>query len=299
MDRVVVATRKSLLALAQARAFMRELGTEHPRLAIEELLVTTTGDRIVDRPLSDVGGKGLFVKEIEEAILAGAADLAIHSLKDVPPELASGLVIGCVPKREDPRDAIVSRSGALFEELPAGSRVGTSSLRRAVQLRAWRADIEIVPLRGNVDTRLRKCESGSLDAVVLARAGLSRLGLLNRITQTIAEDRCIPAVGQGALGIELRAEDERVRGLLSNLVDSETEIAVAAERGVMSAVEGNCQTPVAAFARREAGVMRISAMLAEPDGTRMRTRELRLAWPSSRADAERAGVELGRELREG
>jgi hydroxymethylbilane synthase len=297
MNRIIVATRKSALALAQARAFMRELGGAHPGLAIEELHVTTTGDKIVDRPLSDIGGKGLFVKEIEEAILAGRADLAIHSLKDVPPALAPGLAIGCVPKRADPRDVIVTRSGVGFEQLPAGSRIGTSSLRRAVQLRAWRSDIAIVPLRGNVDTRLRKCAEGVVDAVVLARAGLARLGLEDRITETLTPERCIPAVGQGALGIELRASDTHVARLLAPLADLETEIAVLAERGVMRAVEGNCQTPVAAFARREAELLRLSAMLAEPDGSRLRTRELTLPWPARGEDAERAGLEVGQALR--
>jgi hydroxymethylbilane synthase len=299
MTRLVVATRKSALALAQARAFMTELRRVHPGLELEELHVTTTGDRIVDRPLCDIGGKGLFVKEIEEAILSGTADLAIHSLKDVPPVLARGLVIGCVPKREDPRDALVSRSGARLQELPAGSRVGTSSLRRSVQLRAFRPDFEIVPLRGNVDTRLRKCASGDVDAIILARAGLARLGLLGRITETISENQSIPAVGQGALGIEFRGEDARLRELLAPVADLETQIAVAAERGVMSAVEGNCQTPVAAFARRVASDMRIDAMLAEPDGSRLCRRERVLPWPSSVEDAERAGFELGRELRAG
>lgn len=297
MDRLIVATRKSALALAQARAFMRELEAKHPGLVVEELHVTTTGDRIQDRPLSDIGGKGLFVKEIEEAILERRADLAIHSLKDVPPVLARDLAISCVPKREDPRDVIVTRSGMPLGALPSGTRVGTSSLRRSVQLRAWRADLEIIPVRGNVDTRLRKCAEGLLDAVVLARAGLVRLGLVDRVTETLSPERCIPAVGQGALGIETRIGDERVARYLAPLSDPETELAVAAERGVMSAVEGNCQTPVAAFARRDGSAMRLSAMLAEPDGTRLRTREITLEWPASATDAEHAGLELGRALR--
>jgi len=276
---------------------MRELAGRHEGLSVEELHVVTTGDKIQDRPLADIGGKGLFVKEIEEAILEGRADIAIHSLKDVPPLLAPGLVIGCVPVREDPRDAFVSRSGATFEELPAGSTIGTSSLRRSVQLLAWRPDLQIVPLRGNVDTRLRKCEEGVVDAIVLACAGLSRLGLKARITQVLPTNRCIPAIGQGALGIELREGDAASRALLDPLAHTETTIAVAAERGVMRAVEGNCQVPVAAHARREGAMMHVAALLADPDGSRLQKRELSTAWPLRVEEAERVGFELGLELR--
>jgi hydroxymethylbilane synthase len=299
MSVLTVATRRSALALAQARAFMRALEARHAGLQVEELHVVTTGDRIQDRPLADIGGKGLFVKEIEEAILEGRADIAIHSLKDVPPVLAPGLVIGCIPEREDPRDALVTRSGASFEDLPAGSKVGTSSLRRSVQLLAWRPDVQIVPLRGNVDTRLRKCEEGVVDAIVLACAGLSRLGLKERVTQILPETRCIPAIGQGALGIELRADDARASAWLEPLAHSETTLAVAAERGVMRAVEGNCQTPVAAHARRAGSTLQLAALLANPDGTNRRTRELSTPWPTSVEEAESLGVELGRELRAG
>lgn len=299
MTKLTLATRRSALALAQARAFMRELAAHHAGLVIEELHVTTTGDRLQDRALNDIGGKGLFVKEIEEAILEGRADLAIHSLKDVPPVLASGLVIGCVPKREDPRDVIVTRSGCSFLELPPESRVGTSSLRRSVQLQAWRSDLRVVPMRGNVDTRLRKCAEGVVDAVVLARAGLSRLGLLEQVRETLPVQRCIPAVGQGALGIELRVSDVRVARLLEPLADLDTHIAVAAERGVMTAVEGSCQMPVAAFAERSGERLHLRAMLAEPDGTNLRKRELAIAWPREPNEAERAGLELGRELKNG
>src|SRR5687767_14194376 len=172
---VTVATRKSALALAQSRAWMAEL-RQKARVETRELLVTTTGDRIVDRPLNEIGGKALFLKEIEEALLAGQADLAVHSLKDVPAQLAPGLIIGCVPKREDPRDAIKTRTGCFFRDLPSGAKVGTSSLRRTVQLKAVRPDLDYVPLRGNIDTRLRRCEEGVIDAVVLAYAGLRRIG---------------------------------------------------------------------------------------------------------------------------
>src|SRR5690606_15375480 len=201
MTPVRVATRKSALALAQTRAFVAELVKIHPGLRVEEVPLTTTGDRIQDRALAAIGGKGLFVKEIEEALLDGRADFAVHSLKDVPPELPPGLVIGCTPLREDARDVLVSSDGRGLAELPARARVGTSSLRRKVQIEALRPDLEVVALRGNVDTRLSKCAAGEVAAIVLARAGLARLGLLARVTETLAPDVMIPAVAQGALGI--------------------------------------------------------------------------------------------------
>jgi hydroxymethylbilane synthase len=296
--RLVVATRKSALALAQARAWMRELAARHAGLEIEELHVTTTGDRVQDRALSEIGGKGLFIKEIEEAILDGRADLAVHSLKDVPAELAPSLAIGCVPRRADPRDAVVTRDGRPMSELAPSSRVGTSSLRRRVQLAAWRPDLEFVALRGNVDTRLRRCQEGVVDAVVLARAGLERLGLAERVTETLEPERCLPAVGQGALAVEQRVDDAELAALLEPLADAPTAFAAAAERGVMSAVEGSCQVPLAAYAIEQNGELWLRAMLAEPDGTRLRRRELRAAWPTSEAEAWRAGLEVGRELKQ-
>jgi hydroxymethylbilane synthase len=296
-DKLTVATRKSALALAQARAFVAELCARHPGLTVEELHVTTTGDRVQDRALSEVGGKGLFIKEIEEALLDGRADFAVHSMKDVPAELAPSLAIACVPPREDPRDALVTRSGAGFAQLPSAATVGTSSLRRRVQLAEWRRDVVIVPLRGNVDTRLRRCSEGSVDAVVLARAGLVRLGLADRTTELLDPERCIPAIGQGALAIEVRSQDRDVAELLSPLAHAETAIAVALERGVMLAVEGSCQVPVAAYARRDADSLRVSALLAEPDGSRIRRSEQRVAWPASEAEAHRVGVEIGSALR--
>jgi len=299
MSSVRVATRRSALALAQTRATMAELRRISAELVIEEVQITTTGDRVQDRALNQIGGKGLFVKEIEEAILEGRADLAVHSMKDVPAELAAGLTIGCIPKREDPRDVVVTRSGCRFDELAAGSRVGTSSLRRAVQLKKLHAGIEIVPMRGNVDTRLRRCAEGSVDAIVLARAGLSRLGLLERATETLDPDRCIPAVGQGALALELRAADRELGELVARLSDPETTIAVAAERGVLEAVQGSCQLPVAAHARRTDTGMRLDALLAEPDGSRLRQRDLVVSWPASAAEARAIGRELGAALRAG
>jgi len=295
--KVTVATRKSALALAQSRAWMAAL-REQAQVDTEELLVTTTGDKIQDRPLNEVGGKGLFLKEIEEALLAGQADLAIHSLKDVPAQLATGLIIGCVPKREDPRDAIKTRSGCFFRDLPSGAKVGTSSLRRTVQLRAVRPDLDYVPLRGNIDTRLKRCEEGVIDAVVLAYAGLRRIGRADEITELLSPDVCLPAVGQGALGIEIRADDEGILNLVAELEDMETAIATASERGVLVAVDGSCQVPVAAHAEHVGDELWLRALLAEPDGSNLRREELRCPWPETLQRAQEAGAAVGRALRD-
>jgi len=297
LRKVTVATRKSALALAQSRAFIARLAALHPGVELTELLVTTTGDVVQDRALSEIGGKGLFVKEIEEALLDGRADVAIHSLKDVPPALLPSLAIECIPEREDPRDVLVSRSGATLAELPPGSRVGTGSLRRRVQLLAFRPDLEVVAIRGNVDTRLRKCQSGEMDAVVLARAGLNRLGLADRATENIAPEIMLPAVGQGALGIEQRSDDAVVSELLAPLSHSETKILVTAERGVMQAINGNCTTPVAAFGVRRGSELYLRAFLAEPDGTRPRSAEVSAPFPESAEVAAEMGRRLGSELR--
>jgi hydroxymethylbilane synthase len=298
-ERLVYATRKSALALAQSRALVAELGQKRPGLDITELTVTTTGDRIQDRSLTEIGGKGLFVKEIEEALIARQADIAVHSLKDVPGELAPGLRIGCVPKRGDPRDVIVSRSGAKLLELPEGAKIGTTSLRRQLQLRALRTDFVMVPLRGNVDTRIRKCKDGEVDAIVLARAGLVRLGRAEEATEVLEPEVSLPAVGQGALAVELRADDAATDALLESIRDEETARAVAAERGVMIAVQGGCQTPVAAYAVRAHGGFWLRAFLADPDGSRVRRGERRAPYPETDAEAEALGRDLGDELTRG
>lgn len=295
--KLVVATRKSALALAQSRAFIARLAALHPELELSELLVTTTGDMVQDRALSEIGGKGLFVKEIEEALLDGRADIAIHSLKDVPPALLPSLSIECIPEREDPRDVLVTRSGQTLAELPAGSRIGTGSLRRRVQLLAYRSDLEVVAIRGNVDTRLRKSDSGEVDGVVLARAGLNRLGLSERATENIAPEVMLPAVGQGALGIEQRTGDQAVSDLLAPLSHWDTKILVTAERGVMEAVGGNCTTPVAAFGQRQDAMLWLRAFLAEPDGTRARSAEISAPFPGSPEVAAELGRRLGAQLR--
>ena len=296
---VTLATRKSALALAQSRAFAKSLEQANPGLMVKELLVTTTGDRIQDRTLNEIGGKGLFVKEIEEALLDGRADLAVHSLKDVPPELPESLCIGCYPEREDPRDALVSRDGQKLLALPHESRVGTSSLRRRLQLELARPDLRVEVLRGNVDTRIRKCREGVVDAIVLARAGMVRLGIADQATEIIEPSVMLPAVGQGCLGIEHRTDDARVAALLAPLAHADTRIAVLAERAVMRAVEGSCQMPVAAYAVRDGDRMFLRGLLAEPDGTRLRRAERRENWPTSDAEAESIGHSLGLELRAG
>lgn len=296
MARVVYATRRSALALAQCRAFVARLRELHPDLEFVEQQVVTTGDKIQDRPLSEVGGKGLFVKEIEEALLDGRADFAVHSIKDVPGVLPEGLTIACVPAREDPRDVLVAPRYETLARLPRGARVGTSSLRRAVSLRSVRPDLEIVPMRGNVDTRLRKVDAGECDAIVLARAGLVRLGLESRATYTLSPEESLPAVGQGALGIEIRDTDEATHALLAPLHDEVAARCVAAERGVMIALEGDCKTPIGAYATREGEVLRLRAFVADPDGFRVRREEDHVLWPGSDGEAEAIGRELGERL---
>ena len=293
LTRLVYATRKSALALAQSRAFVARIsGWE-----IVEKQITTSGDRIQDRPLYEVGGKGLFVKEIEEALLDGSADFAVHSLKDVPASLPEKLQIACIPKREDPRDVLVAPRHLTLDALPAGARVGTSSLRRAISLRAARPDLAIVPMRGNVDTRLRKVDAGEVDAIVLARAGLVRLGLAARATSVLEPEVSLPAVGQGALAIEAREGDARVRGALDPLNDPVTATCVAAERGVMASLGGDCKTPLAVHARRMDGEIALAAFIAEPDGSRLRRASERAPWPATEREAEAFGREIGARLR--
>lgn len=293
--KITIATRKSPLALAQCRAWMKELSALGVEVA--ELHVTTTGDRIQDRALSEVGGKGLFIKEIEEAILEGKADAAVHSMKDVPAELAPGLKLALVSRREDPRDAIVTRHGQRFEALPAGAKVGTSSLRRAAMLRAHRPELSYVPVRGNVDTRLRKCTEGEVDAVVLAYAGMKRLGLEAQASQVFEPEQSLPAIGQGALALEIRSGDTELAHLIAPLACVETGISVAAERGVMRAVEGSCQVPVAAYALRDGAELWLRGFLAEADCSLPRFDEVRAPWPTTLEAADALGSELGKRLK--
>jgi hydroxymethylbilane synthase len=293
------ATRRSALALAQCRAFVASLVAASPGLSTQELQVVTSGDRIVDRPLSEIGGKGLFVKEIEEALLERRADFAVHSIKDVPGTLPPGLHIACVPRREDPRDALVAPRHATLAALPQGAKVGTSSLRRMIALKRVRPDLDVIPLRGNVDTRLRKVDEQHCDAIVLALAGLVRLGLQARATEVLEPEVSLPAVGQGALGIECRQDDDETRQVLARLHDAETAVCVAAERGVLVALGGDCKTPLAAHARRAPEGMLLRAFIAEPDGTRLRTEETRQPWPANEALATAMGLHLGESLLRG
>jgi hydroxymethylbilane synthase len=289
------ATRRSALALAQCRAFCARLAALDASLELVELQVVTTGDKIQDRPLSEVGGKGLFVKEIEEALLDRRADFAVHSIKDVPGVLPPGLAIVCVPKREDPRDVLVAPRHRTLAALPSGAKVGTSSLRRAAALRAVRPDLVTVPIRGNVDTRLRKVDAGECDAIVLARAGLVRLGIEDRATEILSTDVSLPAVGQGALGIECRADDGATRAHLARLHHAETATCVAAERAVLIALEGDCKTPIAAHAERAGMNLRLRAFVVGSDGA-LRRGERVVAWPASEDAAAGVGRELGEDL---
>ncbi len=305
MPRLVYATRRSALALAQCRAFVARLKAAHPDLELVEEQVVTTGDKIQDRPLSEVGGKGLFVKEIEEALLERRADIAVHSIKDVPAMLPDGLAITCIPAREDPRDVLVAPRHGKLADLPEGAKIGTSSLRRAANLLAIRPDLQIVPLRGNVDTRLRKVDAGEADAIVLARAGLVRLGLEARATEILSPDVSLPAVGQGALGIESRIDDEETRARLATLADDTTSRCVHAERGVLAALGADCKTPMGAFAERieKDGVvsMRLRAFIVEPEqgaeggkgAGQIERQDETIPWPATDAEALAFGTKVG------
>jgi hydroxymethylbilane synthase len=266
--KIRIATRKSPLALAQTRWVATELKRHHPGLEVEELHLVTLGDRILDRPLSEVGGKGLFVTEIEQALSEGRADLAVHSIKDVPAELASGLELACVPVREDARDVLVTTDGAALDDLEAFCKIGTSSLRRQAQLRVRRNDVICEPLRGNVGTRLRKLDEGQYRAIVLALAGMRRLGLAHRSHRVLTVEECVPAVGQGALGLEIRSDDDATRALLVPLEHADTRIAVEAERAFLARLQGSCQLPLAAHAQlsHHGTRLRIDALVGSPDG---------------------------------
>jgi hydroxymethylbilane synthase len=302
--RHIYATRRSPLALAQSRTFVARLsvralasGAAFGAIDAEEMQIVTSGDRIQDRPLSQVGGKGLFVKEIEEALLEKRAAFAVHSYKDVPAALTAGLVVACVPRREDPRDVLVAPRYHTLDALPKGARVGTSSLRRAAAIRNTRPDLQILPVRGNVDTRLRKVDSGEFEAIVLARAGLVRLELENRVTEILPKDVSLPAVGQGALGIECRADDSTTRDVLALLHDEETATCVAAERGVLAALGADCTTPLGAHAERVGELLRLRAFVAQPDGSHQRKTESIVPWPRTAAAAADVGARAAAALR--
>ena len=262
-----IATRKSPLALWQANFVRDRLLSQHPDLQIELLTLTTQGDKILDTPLAKVGGKGLFVKELERAMLEGEADIAVHSMKDVPVEFPAGLELAVICPREDPSDALVSNHFQSLDELPTGARVGTSSYRRQCQIRHLRPDLEILDLRGNVGTRLSKLDDGQYDAIILASAGLIRLELTERIRQRLDFSACLPAVGQGAVGVECREDDDRVNGLLACLHDQQTAIRVRAERAVNNHLQGGCQVPLAAFAEIEDQSIVLRGRVGNLDGS--------------------------------
>jgi hydroxymethylbilane synthase len=264
-----IATRKSPLALWQAEHVRERLLALHPGLQVELLTMSTQGDRILDSPLAKIGGKGLFVKELEQGMLDGRADLAVHSMKDVPAELPEGLCIGAILEREDPRDAFVSVQYASVDELPEGARVGTSSLRRQCQLRATRPDLQILDLRGNVGTRLGKLDDGDYDAIVLACAGLKRLGLSARISRELPPEEMLPAIAQGVIGIECRVDDERVNSLIAPLNHVETRQRTAAERAMNATMAGGCQAPVAGYSVLNDGVIELRGLVGRPDGSRI------------------------------
>ncbi|RLC28144.1 MAG: hydroxymethylbilane synthase [Deltaproteobacteria bacterium] len=287
-----IGTRGSPLALAQSRWVKAKIESRHPGTQVELVRIRTTGDRILDSPLSKIGGKGLFVKEIEAALLKREVHLAVHSMKDVPALLPDGLVLCAFPEREDPLDALISRENYSLEDLPRKARVGTGSLRRAAQLRHLRPDLEVVPLRGNVDTRLRKLDNGEMDAVVLAAAGLRRLGLSKRIGHPISPEHVLPAIGQGALGLEVRQDDSRTRDLLEFLNHDPTEVCVRAERAFLKKLEGGCQVPIAAYARAEGREVRLQGMVAELDGSRL----LREEMTGDRDRAEEMGTAMAVKL---
>src|SRR3989338_7887847 len=273
-SRLVIASRESALAMWQAEHIRDRLRALYPQTEVSILGMTTQGDQILDVTLSKIGGKGLFVKELETALEDGRADIAVHSLKDVPMNLPHGFMLACIGEREDPRDAFVSNNFANLEALPAGSVVGTSSLRRESQLRARFPHLKIEPLRGNVQTRLRKLDEGKYAAIILAAAGLKRLGLGARIRNIISSEDSLPAVGQGALGIECRADRADVIALLQPLHHSDTAACVLAERAMSRVLAGSCQVPLGGFAEVQNGKLRMRGFVASPDGLRMVRAEL-------------------------
>jgi hydroxymethylbilane synthase len=289
---IVIGTRGSALARWQAEHVAELLRQAHPGLAVTFSIIVTEGDRFQSGPVEAVGGKGVWVKEIEAALLGGAIDLAVHSLKDVPGELASGLALVAMPPRADARDALVSRSGATLDQLPAGARVGTSSLRRVCLLRRLRPDLSLELMRGNVDTRLRKVNEGVVDAAVLACAGLDRLGYGARIAERLSFERMLPAIGQGVLALEGRADDARVTALCRPLADAEAEATAAAERALLVGLGGSCRTPLGGHARVVGDRLRLEGLVGRPDASLILTE----AVEGAVGDAARLGQELARRL---
>lgn len=294
MKTLVIGTRASKLAQQQARWVTEQIKNLAPEVNLEVQTFVTHGDAFSDTPLPAIGGRGIFTHEIEAALLQGRIQMAAHSLKDLPTELPPGLIIGATPEREDARDALISRAGRCLAELPANAVIGTSSLRRSSQLLALRPDLRIVPLRGNVDTRLQKLEDGPYDAIVLAAAGLLRLGLANRITEYLAPDVMLPAPGQGALAVEVQDTDTATLALVARLDHAPTRAAVTAERALLSALGGGCQLPIAAYGAVDeaCAMLRLRGLIAAQDGRRIARGEI----SGPLAQAERLGAALADEL---
>lgn len=294
-DRILrIATRESLLALWQAEYIKSRLEAEHPGLQVELLGMTTRGDQLLDSPLSKIGGKALFVKELEQALIDGRADIAVHSMKDVPMEFPEGLGLSIICEREDPRDAFVSNHFKNVDDLPEGAHIGTSSLRRECQLRALRPDLKVSSLRGNVQTRLRKLDEGQFDAIILAAAGLIRLKLEDRVADYMAVEQSLPACGQGAVGVENRSDDQWAIDLLAPLHDVATAAEVLAERAMNRRLQGGCQVPIAGYAIPTAskdGSLWLRALVGEPDGSRVLRAEM-----SAAGDPEALGVAVADQL---
>ncbi|HEV2245775.1 MAG TPA: hydroxymethylbilane synthase [Terriglobia bacterium] len=288
--KITIGSRGSSLALWQANWVKDRLTSAGHAVKIE--IIKTSGDKLPSAALATSGTKGLFIKEIEEALEAGQVDLAVHSMKDLPTDLPEGLGVAAVPEREDPRDALISKGGVLFEALPAGARIGTSSLRRQSQLLALRPDLEVVPMRGNVDTRLRKLERGDCDALVLAVAGLKRLGFASRITSYFREDEICPAVGQGALAIEIRTQNASVKAAVAELDHPATHQAVRAERAMLKALGGGCLLPIAAYAKHEVEELHLTGVVADPAGTQV----VRATATGDPANPEELGRQAAAEL---
>lgn len=287
-----IATRESPLALWQAEHVAGLLERAHPGLRVELVRMTTQGDRILDAPLAKIGGKGLFVKELEQSLLDGRADIAVHSMKDVPVELPPGLHLPVVMEREQPCDAFVSNRYRHLDDLPEGARLGTSSLRRQAQLQARRPDLQIVSLRGNVGTRLRRLDDGEYDGIILACAGLVRLGQGDRIRERLGAEVCLPAIGQGAIGVECRADDERVNALIAVLDHPVTHVCVSAERALNARLEGGCQVPIAAHATLDGERLHLDALVGRPDGSEV----IRVSGDAAPADAVPLGIRLAEDL---
>lgn len=292
MNTVRIATRKSALALWQAEYVKERLEHFHPGLNVELVKMTSKGDRILDAPLAKIGGKGLFVKELENAMLEGRADIAVHSMKDVPMEFPEGLCLGVICPRENPLDAFVSNTYSNLEALPQGATVGTSSLRRQCQLLELRPDLNIEFLRGNVNTRLAKLDEGQFDAIILAAAGLIRLGMEDRIKTCIPSEQSLPAAGQGAVGIEIRSNDETIKELLAPLHHEETAVRVLAERAMNRRLNGGCQVPIGCYSELEGDQLYMRGLVGQPDGSRILRAEVRC----QKEEAEQFGIKLAEAL---